>query len=68
VWHAAKWLFNRLYWQTVPQGRIPEWATLGPTEAGPEVTKPDDTEPDDTEPDDMEPDDMEPDDTRRSAR
>ena len=26
VWHAAKWLFNRLYWETVPQGRIPEMA------------------------------------------
>jgi sulfide:quinone oxidoreductase len=24
-WHAAKWLFNRLYWETVPQGRIPEF-------------------------------------------
>jgi sulfide:quinone oxidoreductase len=24
VWHAAKWMFNRLYWETVPQGRIPE--------------------------------------------
>ena len=23
-WHAAKWLFNRIYWNTVPQGRIPE--------------------------------------------
>jgi sulfide:quinone oxidoreductase len=23
-WHAAKWMFNRLYWVTVPQGRIPE--------------------------------------------
>jgi sulfide:quinone oxidoreductase len=23
-WHAAKWAFNRLYWTTVPQGRIPE--------------------------------------------
>ncbi len=23
-WHAAKWAFNRLYWDTVPQGRIPE--------------------------------------------
>jgi sulfide:quinone oxidoreductase len=23
-WHAAKWMFNRLYWNTVPQGRIPE--------------------------------------------
>jgi sulfide:quinone oxidoreductase len=26
VWHAVKWLFNRLYWETVPQGRIPEVA------------------------------------------
>jgi sulfide:quinone oxidoreductase len=24
AWHVAKWLFNRLYWETVPQGRIPE--------------------------------------------
>jgi sulfide:quinone oxidoreductase len=24
VWHAAKWMFNRLYWETVPQGRLPE--------------------------------------------
>jgi sulfide:quinone oxidoreductase len=24
TWHAAKWAFNRLYWNTVPQGRIPE--------------------------------------------
>ena len=23
-WHAAKWMFNRLYWVTVPQGRIPD--------------------------------------------
>ena len=23
VWHSAKWMFNRLYWETVPQGRIP---------------------------------------------
>jgi sulfide:quinone oxidoreductase len=23
-WHMAKWMFNRLYWVTVPQGRIPE--------------------------------------------
>lgn len=23
-WHAGKWIFNRLYWNTVPQGRIPE--------------------------------------------
>ncbi len=26
AWHLAKWLFNRLYWETVPQGRIPERA------------------------------------------
>ncbi len=24
AWHAAKWMFNRLYWATVPAGRIPE--------------------------------------------
>jgi sulfide:quinone oxidoreductase len=24
VWHAAKWMFNRLYWETVPAGRLPE--------------------------------------------
>lgn len=24
LWHSAKWLFNRLYWETVPQGRMPE--------------------------------------------
>jgi sulfide:quinone oxidoreductase len=24
AWHAAKWIFNRLYWETVPQGRIPD--------------------------------------------
>ena len=24
VWHAAKWMFNRMYWETVPQGRLPE--------------------------------------------
>ena len=29
MWHAAKWLFNRLYWETVPQGRIPERAMRG---------------------------------------
>jgi sulfide:quinone oxidoreductase len=23
-WHYAKWLFNRIYWNTVPRGRIPE--------------------------------------------
>jgi sulfide:quinone oxidoreductase len=26
AWHVAKWLFNRLYWETVPQGRLPEHA------------------------------------------
>jgi sulfide:quinone oxidoreductase len=26
AWHLAKWLFNRLYWETVPKGRIPDWA------------------------------------------
>jgi sulfide:quinone oxidoreductase len=24
AWHMAKWLFNRAYWETVPQGRLPE--------------------------------------------
>jgi sulfide:quinone oxidoreductase len=24
AWHLAKWLFNRLYWETVPKGRLPE--------------------------------------------
>ena len=24
AWHLAKWMFNRLYWVTVPQGRIPD--------------------------------------------
>jgi sulfide:quinone oxidoreductase len=24
LWHSAKWLFNRIYWETVPQGRVPE--------------------------------------------
>ena len=24
AWHVAKWMFNRMYWETVPQGRIPE--------------------------------------------
>jgi len=26
AWHLAKWFFNRAYWETVPQGRLPEWA------------------------------------------
>jgi len=24
AWHVAKWMFNRMYWSTVPTGRIPE--------------------------------------------
>jgi sulfide:quinone oxidoreductase len=24
LWHSAKWMFNRIYWQTVPQGRMPD--------------------------------------------
>ena len=32
-WHVAKWLFNRLYWVTVPQGRIPERAAKGGSES-----------------------------------
>jgi sulfide:quinone oxidoreductase len=24
IWHSAKWLFNRLYWSTVPRGRLPD--------------------------------------------
>jgi sulfide:quinone oxidoreductase len=26
AWHMAKWIFNRAYWETVPQGRLPEHA------------------------------------------
>ncbi|MGZ6545322.1 MAG: NAD(P)/FAD-dependent oxidoreductase [Actinomycetota bacterium] len=26
AWHMAKWIFNRVYWQTVPKGRLPERA------------------------------------------
>jgi sulfide:quinone oxidoreductase len=25
-WHVAKWIFNRAYWEMVPQGRIPDRA------------------------------------------
>jgi sulfide:quinone oxidoreductase len=32
TWHAAKWMFNRLYWVSVPQGRIPELAARGRSE------------------------------------
>jgi sulfide:quinone oxidoreductase len=31
-WHAGKWLFNRIYWVTVPQGRIPELSSKGRSE------------------------------------
>jgi sulfide:quinone oxidoreductase len=24
LWHSAKWMFNRLYWTTIPQGRLPD--------------------------------------------
>ncbi len=24
VWHTAKWMFNRIYWETIPQGRMPD--------------------------------------------
>jgi sulfide:quinone oxidoreductase len=24
MWHWGKWMFNRLYWETVPKGRLPE--------------------------------------------
>ncbi len=30
AWHVAKWMFNRLYWETVPKGRIPELALPKP--------------------------------------
>jgi sulfide:quinone oxidoreductase len=28
VWHTAKWMFNRMYWHTVPQGRLPDTMPL----------------------------------------
>ncbi len=34
AWHTAKWLFNRMYWETVPQGRIPENAPFSKPPAG----------------------------------
>ena len=36
-WHAAKWMFNRLYWSSVPRGRIPE---RKPAEANEEGSQP----------------------------
>jgi sulfide:quinone oxidoreductase len=35
AWHMAKWLFNRMYWETVPQGRIPENAPFSKPSARP---------------------------------
>jgi sulfide:quinone oxidoreductase len=35
AWHVAKWLFNRMYWETVPQGRIPENAPFSKPSAAP---------------------------------
>jgi len=32
AWHLAKWMFNRLYWETVPKGRIPEIGRRGGNE------------------------------------
>jgi sulfide:quinone oxidoreductase len=38
VWHSAKWMFNRIYWETIPQGRLPDNVPLpipsGPSTAG----------------------------------
>jgi hypothetical protein len=31
----AKWLFNRMYWETVPQGRVPENAPFSKPSARP---------------------------------
>jgi sulfide:quinone oxidoreductase len=35
AWHVAKWLFNRMYWETVPQGRIPENAPFSKPSSAP---------------------------------
>ncbi|MGH2659417.1 MAG: NAD(P)/FAD-dependent oxidoreductase [Actinomycetota bacterium] len=32
AWHLAKWMFNRLYWETVPKGRIPKIGRRGGNE------------------------------------
>ena len=37
AWHTAKWLFNRMYWETVPQGRIPDNAPFSKPPAGAKV-------------------------------
>jgi sulfide:quinone oxidoreductase len=39
VWHGAKWMFNRLYWETVPQGRLPENVPL-PIPTGQRIAEP----------------------------
>jgi sulfide:quinone oxidoreductase len=42
AWHVAKWMFNRVYWQTVPQGRLPERAPgTMPKKTKPKETKED---------------------------
>jgi sulfide:quinone oxidoreductase len=35
AWHVAKWIFNRAYWETVPQGRLPENAPFTKPKEGP---------------------------------
>jgi sulfide:quinone oxidoreductase len=37
AWHVAKWMFNRMYWETVPQGRIPENAPFSKPKDSAEV-------------------------------
>jgi sulfide:quinone oxidoreductase len=37
AWHVAKWMFNRMYWETVPQGRIPENAPFSKPKESAEV-------------------------------
>ncbi|MGZ5128724.1 MAG: NAD(P)/FAD-dependent oxidoreductase [Actinomycetota bacterium] len=39
AWHMAKWLFNRMYWETVPQGRIPENAPFSKPKASAETER-----------------------------
>jgi len=38
LWHSAKWMFNRIYWETVPQGRMPDNVPL-PIPRGPATTE-----------------------------
>ena len=37
LWHSAKWMFNRIYWETVPKGRMPDDLPL-PIPTGPAST------------------------------